>query len=499
MSDLVSRLATHWTTPDAIAIQTREGEISYAAFARQIDCAAAALRDMGVGTGDRVALALPKSLAGFVLFLGVLRNGSVAVAMNPTLPPDTLARMVQASDPRLLIHDVDQEPPPGVTCPVASLGANGRGSWPVAVQAADPTQAPQVTLDDQAPALILFTSGTTGTPKGVLHSVGGLSHNAQALSQTWAMSPQDVVLHVLPTVHAHGLLILPLPTLMAGGRILWMDGFDPRAVLAAMRQATCFMGVPFHYRQLLDSRGFDPADLAGMRLFVSGSAPLSVALEQEFANRTGHHIAQRYGMTESLIITANQPGAAREGSVGQALPGLDLRIVDPDTRARLPTGEVGEIEIAGPSVFSTYVNAPQAMAQAFGPSGGFRTGDLAAVDADGFVWLRGRARDLIIYCGMNVYPGDVEAALEQLPQVVEACVYGIPQDQTGEAVMAAVVLQPGASADPAQLRRALIGRLAPYQLPKRVRVAEQIPRNTMGKPDRNALRAAESEGVQPKT
>lgn len=487
MTDLVTRIAQNWTDPTATALQSGDTKLSFADLDRKTRQIAVALENMQIGPGDRVAIALPKSAAGFVLFLGILRNGSVAVVLNANLPRDVLTRMVTASDAKLFLHDPDFDPLPDLPCPSATLSKDNGGSFGASLDTADPDSHVAPQLPDKAPALILFTSGTTGNPKGVLHSVKGIFDNMKALRQNWDLTVDDTLLHVLPISHAHGLVIAPLPVLIGGGRILWLDEFEPRRTLAHLPDATCFMGVPFHYRQLLDSRAFDKQALGSIRLFVSGSAPLGDALAQEFADRSGRQIVQRYAMTETMIITVNPHDAVRPGSVGRVLQGLAARIVDPATRAPLPGGEIGELEISGPSVFLEYINAPQANAESKTADGFFKTGDLGYLDDDGYLHLRGRARDVVIYCGMNVYPSDVESAIDTLDGVAEACVFGIPQPQTGEAVMAAVVARPDVKLDPALLRRDLIGKLAPYQLPKRILLIDAIPRNAMGKPDRKAL------------
>lgn len=483
--DLVSALLATSRAPDKPAIRSGEVSVSYRELDLRTRKIAAALQQRNCKPGDRVAIILPKSLETFVLFLGILRAGCVAVPIATEHPDDSVARILNASDPALVIVEQTREMAGAIEYAQESFGPNNAGSLGGRIRGTDQENWVPVDLGPDADALLLFTSGTTGNPKGVLHTVSGLLAATGALIEIWELSSSDTVIHGLPISHAHGLIIATLPLLKSGGSILWLDNFEPRAALGLMPHATCFMGVPFHYQSLLDCPDVSAADFAPLRLCACGSAPLNDDLALRFKQLTGKEIAQRYGMTETIILTANPPARIRSGTVGRALPGVSVRVTDPETSQTLGPGTVGEVVALGPSLLSRYINYDAD--SDFTPEGFFRTGDMGYLDDSGYLTLVGRRKDIIIYSGQNVYPKDVELHLRRLVGVQDACVFGVPHPQTGEAVIAAVVALPGVKLSPADIRQKLIAKLALYQVPKRVLIIDAIPRNTLGKPLRNRL------------
>ncbi|RMD47587.1 MAG: malonyl-CoA synthase, partial [Alphaproteobacteria bacterium] len=370
---------------------------------------------------------------------------------------------------------------------IETLDDAGGGTLAEAAAAAVPLGAP-VPRGPEDPAAILYTSGTTGRPKGAVLPHRALVSNAETLVEVWRFTAGDVLLHVLPVFHSHGLFVATNVLALAGGRLLLVPRFDPAEAVALMPRATAMMGVPTHYIRLLDQPGLGEA-ARGMRLFISGSAPLSAEVHRRFEALTGHRILERYGMTETNMNTSNPyDGERRPGTVGRPLPGIELRIADPASGRVLPPGEVGVIELRGPNLFSGYWRQPGKTAAEFRPDGFFITGDLGFIDEDGYVTIVGRARDLIISGGLNVYPKEIEELIDALPGVRESAVIGVPHPDLGEAVVAVVAPEPGAAIDTDAIRAALDGRLARFKLPKRVIAVDALPRNTMGKIQKAVLR-----------
>jgi malonyl-CoA/methylmalonyl-CoA synthetase len=343
-------------------------------------------------------------------------------------------------------------------------------------------------------AAILYTSGTTGRSKGAMLTHGNLLSNARVLKDYWDWKPGDVLIHALPIFHVHGLFVASHGALLNGSRMIWFAKFDPRAVLARLPEATVFMGVPTLYVRLLGEPGLDRHACRHMRLFISGSAPLLIETFTEWQQRTGHTILERYGMSETVMLTSNPcratDGERRGGTVGFPLPGVGVRVVD-DRGLPLPAGEIGNIQVKGPNVFKGYWRMPEKTADEFTDDLWFRTGDVGRFDADGYLSIVGRSKDLIISGGYNVYPAEIEGVLNELPGVAESAVVGVPHPDFGEAVVAVVVPRPGAPApEPAALIAALKGRIANFKVPKQVFVQAELPRNAMGKVQKNLLREA---------
>jgi malonyl-CoA/methylmalonyl-CoA synthetase len=430
-------------------------EISYDALETGAGRVAARLIAEGVRPGDRVALQAEKSAEGVMVYLGALKAGAVFLPLNAAYTPAEVDYFRGDAEPRLLITD-----------PAAYLaGAPGE---PLAATA--PRSASDL-------AAIIYTSGTTGRSKGAMLSHGNLAANALALYAAWGFSPRDVLLHALPTFHVHGLFVALHCAFLGGCPMVWLPKFNEAEVIAGLARSTVMMGVPTFYTRLLADPAFTRERAASIRLFISGSAPLLESTFAEFEARTGQRILERYGMSEAAIITTNPlEGERVAGSVGYPLPGVELRIGG--------GGETGVIEIRGPSVFSGYWRMPQKTAEEFTADGFFITGDVGRQDPDGRVWISGRAKDLIISGGYNVYPKEVELVLDELPGVVESAVIGLTHPDFGEGV-AAVVIGAGEEADLIAAARA---RLAAYKAPKRILFVDELPRNAMGKVQKNVLR-----------
>jgi malonyl-CoA/methylmalonyl-CoA synthetase len=337
-------------------------------------------------------------------------------------------------------------------------------------------------------AALLYTSGTTGRSKGAMLTHGNLASNALALVEAWRFTPDDKLIHALPIFHTHGLFVAINVTLLAGSSMIFLPKFDPDLIVGLMGRASVMMGVPTFYTRLLKHPGLTPEATAGMRLFISGSAPLLAETHREWRAKTGHAILERYGMTETGMNTSNPyEGERIAGTVGMPLPGVSVRVVDPESGAELSTGEIGMIEVKGPNVFSGYWRMPDKTASEF-RDGWFITGDLGLIDAKGYVQIVGRGKDLVITGGYNVYPKEIETEIDALPGVIESAVIGLPHADFGEGVTAVVVAREGSGLDEKTVLGALDGRLAKYKLPKRVLFLDDLPRNTMGKVQKNLLR-----------
>ncbi len=471
--------------------------LDYAGVERASARYAALLAALGVGVGDRVAVQAGKSIDMLMLYLGCLRAGAVFLPLNPAYTAGELAYFLADAEPALFVCDPAREGEGralaatrgGIRVETLGLGGglSGEGTLPALAAAAPETFATLARADDDL-AAILYTSGTTGRSKGAMLSHANLASNALTLVDHWRFTGEDVLLHALPIFHTHGLFVATNVTLAAGASMLFQPGFDAARVMAALPDATVMMGVPTFYIRLLGEPGFG-RDLVGhMRLFISGSAPLSAEIHREFVHRTGHAILERYGMTETNMNTSNPyEGERRAGTVGLPLPGVSIRIAQPETGAPLPVGEVGVIEIAGPNVFRGYWRMPEKTAQDF-RDGYFISGDLGFIDTRGYVSIVGRARDLIIAGGYNIYPAEVETALDELPQVRESAVVGVPHPDLGEAVVAVVVPRDPAFADGDALIAALADRLARYKQPRRLYLVPELPKNSMGKVQKTILR-----------
>jgi malonyl-CoA/methylmalonyl-CoA synthetase len=468
---------------------------------------ASALRELGVQPGDRVLAQAERSVDLILLYLGALRAGAVYVPLNPAYTLSELEHYIADAEPRVIVCAPDRLQ---ALLPVAqrygvahvvTLGVAGQGGSLAARAAAQGTTGPDVERSDTDLAAIIYTSGTTGRSKGAMLTHGNLAANALALKDSWRFTTDDVLLHFLPLFHIHGLFVAVNVPLAAGASLIVLPAFTPAAVLAGLPGATVLMGVPTHYLRLLQDPRIDRRSLATVRVCISGSAPLLPETHREWLERTGRVILERYGMSETGMIASNPyDGERRPGSVGLPLPGVALRVVDAASGAPRRDGAVGMIEVSGPGVFPGYWRMPDRTRAEFRADGYFVTGDLGRFDADGYLHIVGRSKDLIITGGFNVYPREVEAEIDAIPGVAESAVFGVPHPDFGEGVSAAVVLKPGAAAatpvtragheppSEATILARLHERLAGYKCPKRVLFCAELPRNAMGKVQKNRLR-----------
>jgi malonyl-CoA/methylmalonyl-CoA synthetase len=453
-----------------------------------------ALVSLGVRPGDRVAAQVEKSPEALLLYLGCIRAGAAFVPLNTAYTTAELDYFVSDAEPSLLVCDSGQRQ---ALAPVASkakvrvvetLDANGDGG--LAAKANDvPSAFKDVERGSDDLAAILYTSGTTGRSKGAMLTHANLASNAATLARYWHFAADDVLLHALPIYHTHGLFVATNTTLFAGASMIFMPKFDPDEMLRQMRRATTMMGVPTFYTRLLQHEGLTRDATRHMRLFVSGSAPLLAETHRAWRERTGHAILERYGMTETNMNTSNPYDGARvAGTVGYPLPDVTIRIAEPETGRALPKGAIGVIEVKGPNVFQGYWRMPDKTAAEFRGDGFFITGDLGKIDEKGYVHIVGRGKDLVITGGFNVYPKEVESEIDAIEGVAESAVIGCPHADFGEGVTAVVVKRAGAAIDEKALLKALEGRLAKFKLPKRVMFVDDLPRNAMGKVQKNLLR-----------
>jgi malonyl-CoA/methylmalonyl-CoA synthetase len=434
-----------------------------------------------------------KSPQALLAYLACLRVGAVYLPLNPAYTLAEVRYFLDDAKPALFIcrpADLDAMTALAMELGVAqvrTLGADGEGS--LCNEASSLTtrfsDAP-ARADDLA--AILYTSGTTGRSKGAMLTHHNLASNARTLAQLWRFEAQDKLLHALPIFHTHGLFVATNVTLMAGGGMIFLPAFDADELIRQLPRASVLMGVPTFYTRLLAHPALDRDLVRHMRLFVSGSAPLSAETHREFQDRTGHPILERYGMTETNMNSSNPYDGARvAGTVGPPLPGVDIRITDPETGRPTP-GETGMIEVRGPNVFKGYWNQPEKTAADFRADGFFITGDLGRFDERGYLQIVGRAKDLIISGGFNVYPAEVEAAIMALPGVADCAVIGAPHPDFGEGVIAVLTARPGEQLEPSAIIAGIADQLARYKQPKRIIVADDLPRNAMGKVQKKTLR-----------
>ena len=475
-------------------IETSHGSVlSYGDFAALSGQFAGALERSGVKPGDRVAVQVEKSVAALALYLACVRAGAVFLPLNTAYTRTELDYFIADAEPRLLVVDparlaglADLATVPGVPR-VETLGVAGEGSLAEAAAGCDPSFEDRPRAPDDL-AAILYTSGTTGRSKGAMLTHDNLLSNALTLRVAWRFTRDDVLLHVLPIFHTHGLFVATNTIMAAGAAMLFLPRFDPKAVVGMLPRVTTMMGVPTLYVRLLAEPGLAEA-ARGIRLFTSGSAPLLPETHEAFTRLTGHAILERYGMTETNMNTSNPyEGPRVPGRVGPPLPGVAVRVTNRETGAPLPTGETGMIEIRGPNVFAGYWRNPEKTAAEFTADGFFVSGDLGSFDASGSLAIVGRAKDLVISGGYNVYPREVEEAIDSLPGVQESAVIGLPDPDLGEVVAAVVVRAPGATIGEAELLAVLTERLARFKRPRKVFFVEDLPRNAMGKVQKAALR-----------
>ena len=451
------------------------------------------LASLRLPPGSRIAAQVDKSPQALMLYLAALRAGHVYLPLNNAYQSAEIDYFVGDAEPAVLVCSPQAR---GWVAPIAqrhgvstsyTLDEAGGGTLMEAA-ATQPDRFDTVARAATDLAAILYTSGTTGRSKGAMLSHGNLASNARALHHYWRWRAGDVLLHALPIFHVHGLFVAAHGALLSGSRMIRMNRFDAAQAVRRLPQATVFMGVPTMYVRLLDQAGLDAAAVRGMRLFVSGSAPLLADTFRAFESRTGHRILERYGMSETVMLTSNPYDGNRvPGTVGLPLPGVSVRVAGEGDVAK-PCDEIGDIQVKGPNVFSGYWRMPEKTAAEFTADGFFRTGDVGRLDANGYLSIVGRSKDLIISGGYNVYPKEIEGFIDELDGVAESAVVGVPHRDFGEAVVAVVVPRSGAVLDEGAIVSALKGRIAGFKVPKRVHVVDELPRNAMGKVQKNALR-----------
>lgn len=459
------------------------------------------LLDQGMAPGNRVLVQVEKSAEALMLYLAVLRAGLVFVPLNPAYREAEMRYFVEDAQPAVVVCApenfgwISKLAFQQGASHVYTLGTQRQGT--LLDRAAHYGDAAAVVpRGAEDVAAILYTSGTTGRSKGAMLTHSNLLSNARVLQDYWGWVQGDVLLHALPIFHVHGLFVAIHGALLSGSKMLWMARFDPAQALLLLARSTVFMGVPTLYVRMLAEPGWGCAAVAGMRLFISGSAPLLTDTFTAWQQRSGHTILERYGMSETIMLTSNpyvadaRYGGAQErraGTVGFPLPGVGLRIVD-DTGTAVVPGEVGQIQVQGPGVFAGYWQMPEKTASEFTADGWFRTGDVGRTDAQGYVCIVGRSKDLIISGGFNVYPAEIESCINALDGVAESAVVGVPHADFGEVGVAVVVPRAGAALDAGALLQTLRQQLAGFKVPKRCVVVDELPRNAMGKVQKNLLR-----------
>jgi len=479
--------------PDWRFLETPEGRtLSYRGLEYQSACLQRVLKEQSVAPGDRVVVQIGKSPLALTLYLACLRCGAVYVPLNTAYTPREVAYFLADAAPRVLVarpEVVDVLTSAAAEAGVAqilTLDARDEGSLAALADAGSPDHSVAV-RDQHDLAAILYTSGTTGRSKGAMLTHDNLASNALALHRAWGFVPEDVFIHALPIFHVHGLFVATHCVLLNGSGMFFLPNFDADTIIDLLPRATVLMGVPTFYTRLLEHPNLTAARCAHMRLFIAGSAPLLPDTFKAFEQRTGHRILERYGMTEAGMITSNPLHGERiPGTVGFPLPGVEVRVCDRD--GRQVTDAVGILEVRGPNLFKGYWRMPDKTATELRPDGFFMTGDLATTDTHGRVAMIGRVKDLIISGGYNVYPKEVENAIDEIAGVTESAVIGLQHADLGEAVVAVVTLQPGANLDAAGLIGRLEGKLARFKQPKKVIFVDALPRNAMGKVQKNELR-----------
>ncbi|MCE3273250.1 MAG: long-chain-fatty-acid--CoA ligase (Long-chain acyl-CoA synthetase)-like protein [Ramlibacter sp.] len=481
----------------AIAVETDTGlAYSWSDLERGTAMIANLLASLRLEEGARIAVQVEKSVEAMMLYLATLRAGCVFLPLNTAYQKAEIEYFVGNAEPAVVVCSpanfgwVSKIAFQAGTHHVFTLGEERNGSLlERAAQHSDRHEPVMRGADDLA--AILYTSGTTGRSKGAMLTHGNLLSNAEVLKTYWGWREGDVLIHALPIFHVHGLFVALHGALLNGSKILWFGKFDPKKVIERMLDATVFMGVPTLYTRMLAESRLNKVVARNMRLFVSGSAPLLLETFNAWQERTGHTILERYGMSETVMLTSNpydaKDGERRGGTVGFPLPGVGVRVRD-DQGRDLPAGEIGAIEVKGPNVFKGYWRMPEKTKEEFTADGWFRTGDVGKIDERGYVTIVGRSKDLIISGGYNVYPAEIEGYLNDMPGVAESAVVGVPHGDFGEVGVAVVIAKPGAQLQPEQLIASLKSQLANFKIPKRCFVVDQLPRNTMGKVQKNLLR-----------
>ncbi|MBS3997927.1 MAG: malonyl-CoA synthase [Hydrogenophaga sp.] len=487
---------------DQTAVETDEGlSYSWRDLDRATAMVANLLDSLELPAASRIAVQVEKSVEAMVLYLATLRAGHVFLPLNTAYQRGEIEYFIGNAEPAVVVCSpknfgwVSQIAFTAGTKHVFTLGEDRSGSLLERAAHHGNQHTPAVRQDDDL-AAILYTSGTTGRSKGAMLTHGNMRSNAEMLRAYWQWQPDDVLIHALPIFHVHGLFVAIHGALINGSKMIWMSRFDPKQAIARFPDATVFMGVPTLYVRMLAEPSLTPDQAAHMRLFISGSAPLLIETFNDWQTRTGHTILERYGMSETVMLTSNPCGPdaryggateRRGGTVGFPLPGVTLRVMEDDAKP-VPPGEIGGIQVQGPNVFKGYWRMPEKTAEEFTADGFFKTGDVGRVDERGYVTIVGRSKDLIISGGYNVYPAEIEAAINDMPGVMESAVIGVPHPDFGEVGVAVIIARPGAAVNPDQVIVGLKSQLANFKIPKQCHVVDELPRNTMGKVQKNLLR-----------
>ncbi|ALM83859.1 malonyl-CoA synthase [Bordetella sp. N] len=493
-----------------IALETPTLRYTWDDIDRASACLANLLKSLDLPKGARVAVQVEKSPEALLLYLATLRAGLVYLPLNTAYREAEIEYFLGNAEPAVVVCSSVNEAwvrrlaDKSGAAHVFTLDEDRTGTL-LQAAAGQPQTFRTVQREDDDLAAILYTSGTTGRSKGAMLSHGNLAANARVLNEYWGWRSDDVLLHMLPIFHVHGLFVASHGALLAGAKMIWLPKLDMDQALHYLPQSTVMMGVPTYYVRLLGDVRFTREACARMRLFISGSAPLLTETFSEFQTRTGHTILERYGMSETVMLTSNPYDAVLGprvgGTVGPALPGVDVRVVN-DKGVALPPGDIGNVQVRGPNVFSGYWRMPEKTAEEFTEDGWFKTGDVGRWGGEAaghpipvdYLSIVGRSKDLIISGGFNVYPKEIETIIDEMPGVAESAVIGVPHVDFGEAVVAVVVPRAGANLDPAAMQTELKARIANFKVPKRIHVAEQLPRNTMGKVQKNVLRDTYGQG-----
>lgn len=467
-------------------------KITYGGFVERAAQIAHVLKSQGLAPGDRVVVQAPKLADTLALYAGTVQAGGVYMPLNTAYTQAELSYFVTDAEPKIIVCDAASERDIAplaqqVGAQVLTLSANAVGSLSEQANAM-PTEFDTVERGAEDLAALLYTSGTTGRSKGAMLSHKNLLSNAMVLTDLWRITRSDRLVHALPIFHTHGLFVAMNTCLLAGAQVRLMAAFSVDTIIDELPRSTLMMGVPTFYTRLLDDPRLDADTVSNMRLFVSGSAPLLAEVHKAFEARTGHLILERYGMTETNMITSNPyVGDRLPGTVGYPLPGTEVRITSPETGAFLATGEIGMIEVRGDNVFQGYWNMPEKTAEELRPDGFFLTGDLGTAAEDGRITIVGRAKDLIIAGGYNIYPKEIEDVLNKIDGVLESAVFGIPHPDFGESVIAAIVPETGVELDIDAIKGSVEAQLARFKHPRAYVTMDALPRNTMGKVQKNKL------------
>jgi malonyl-CoA/methylmalonyl-CoA synthetase len=480
---------------DEVAVETDSGlNYSWRDLDRATAMMANLLQSLGLPAGSRVAVQVEKSVEAMALYLATLRAGYVFLPLNTAYQSAEIEYFIGNAEPAVVVCSsknfgwVSKIAFKAGTQNVFTLDDDRSGSLlDRAAHCSDQHVVAVMQEDDLA--AILYTSGTTGRSKGAMLSHGNMLSNARVLKDYWGWKKGDVLIHALPIFHVHGLFVAIHGALINGSKMIWLSKFDPKLVVKKLPEATVFMGVPTLYVRLLAEPGLNREACRNIRLFIAGSAPLLIETFNEWQQRTGHTILERYGMSETAMLTSNpyQDGERRGGTVGFALPGVSLRVQGDDGQL-LAAGEIGGIQVKGPNVFKGYWRMPEKTAEEFTADGFFKTGDVGKIDERGYITIVGRSKDLIISGGYNVYPAEIEGYINDMPGVAESALVGVPHPDFGEVGVAVVIPKPGVTLDAGQMVAALKSKLANFKIPKQCFVVSELPRNTMGKVQKNVLR-----------